>query len=403
MHQTSPMATHAMIQARLAHIPQDIAFEILLRLPVKSLLRFKSAGKSWLALITSKDFVEAYHKRANIRCAQIESPGSAFISLYTMDCDASNCEVVELDNDTFNANILGSCNGLLLIEANDDQDYLLWNPTLNKCMKIAYNPSLKGLEIEYEFFISGLGYSSTIDDYKAIVATKYVSPPCGPCSPLREFENIYEAISIFVYNFKHNSWSTMDGEKFPYTFYSSTRSVGVTLNGAPHWVVRRCMLRTEYVIVYFDLVKEKFREVQLPNWLPVYAKFELGILEGCLCITHNSKGSSETWAMREYGVKESWSKLFVISQSFGSLIPMCFTRNGDVTMVVNGRKLIIFNLKENTQRLISLSYGYQKCLNVATYVESLIFPKAHDDEKKNKRKRSHLGLLMKHTHAYESE
>ena len=91
------MATHAMIQARLEHIPQDIAFNILLRLPVKSLLRFKSAGKSWLALITSKDFVEAYHKRANIRCAQIESPGSAFISLYTMDCDASNCEVVELD------------------------------------------------------------------------------------------------------------------------------------------------------------------------------------------------------------------------------------------------------------------------------------------------------------------
>lgn len=58
--------------------------------------------------------------------------------------------------------------------------------------------------------------------------------------------------------------------------------------------------------------------------------------------------------MREYEVKESWSKLFIISESCVSLTPICFTRNGDVTMEVDGGKLVIFNLKENTRRIISL-------------------------------------------------
>ena len=40
-------------------------------------------------------------------------------------------------------------------------------------------------------------------------------------------------------------------------------------------------------------------------------------------------------------VKKFWSKLFVISESFESLILMCFTRNGDVIMGVNERNLFL--------------------------------------------------------------
>ena len=90
--------------------------------------------------------------------------------------------------------------------------------------------------------------------------------------------------------------------------------------------------------------------------------------------------------MREHGVKESWSKLFVISESCASLTPICFTRNGDVMMEVDGGKLVIFNLKENTRRIISLYDHKDRGLNVVAYVESLIFPKAHGgNENKGKR------------------
>lgn len=59
--------------------------------------------------------------------------------------------------------------------------------------------------------------------------------------------------------------------------------------------------------------------------------------------------------VKEDMVKKFWSKLFFFFLSFKkkkkkeSLIPMCFTRNGDIIMVVNQKKLVIFNLYEITQ------------------------------------------------------
>ena len=68
------------------------------------------------------------------------------------------------------------------------------------------------------------------------------------------------------------------------------------------------------------------------------------------------------------------------------MCPICFTRNGDVMMEVDGGKLVIFNLKENTRRIISLYDHKDRGLNVVAYVESLIFPKAHGgNENKGKR------------------
>ncbi|XP_010495977.1 PREDICTED: putative F-box protein At2g02030 [Camelina sativa] len=42
------------------HIPNDIVEDIMIRLPVKSLMRFQAVSKHWRSLITSKDFRERY-------------------------------------------------------------------------------------------------------------------------------------------------------------------------------------------------------------------------------------------------------------------------------------------------------------------------------------------------------
>lgn len=77
-----------MEQALLEHLPQDIVLHILLRLPFKSLQRFRSLRKLWFALITSHDFILAHHERASndidhVRCAQLgSSDQSFFLSLH---------------------------------------------------------------------------------------------------------------------------------------------------------------------------------------------------------------------------------------------------------------------------------------------------------------------------------
>lgn len=66
----------------------------------------------------------------------------------------------------------------------------------------------------------------------------------------------------------------------------------------------------------FDLTKEEFRKVPLPvltcelDDMPFQY---LGHLEGCLCaVQHKSCDcdSIDFWVMTEYGVLESWTKLF---------------------------------------------------------------------------------------------
>lgn len=132
-----------------------------------------------------------------------------------------------------------------------------------------------------EYVLSGLGYRSTTDNYKSVVISIYASPPGSPISGFN-----YESTNFSVYNFNQNSWRHMRRE-FPYTYLYS--SIGVTVNGALRWVVLSVLHNSlVYVIVYFDLGKEEFREVPLPDWLPKteYAKIALGlgILDGCLLL-----------------------------------------------------------------------------------------------------------------------
>ncbi|KAL0006197.1 hypothetical protein SO802_013758 [Lithocarpus litseifolius] len=165
--------------------------------------------------------------------------------------------------------ILGSCNNLLLVHC---CSYLyLWNPSS-------------------------------------------VSPPGSPNSNYY----IFESFTISTYSFRTNTLKEIDDNEFPYNFDSDTQ--GVTLNGAPHWVLRREYDREvnskslTMVLVYFDPAKEHFYELPLPCMLDKHSEFELGVLGGCLSLSYCYHNGShfETWVMKKYGVEESWEKLFVI-------------------------------------------------------------------------------------------
>jgi len=44
----------------LLHLPHELIIEILLRLPVKSLIRFKCVSKSWFCLISDPHFANSH-------------------------------------------------------------------------------------------------------------------------------------------------------------------------------------------------------------------------------------------------------------------------------------------------------------------------------------------------------
>jgi F-box interacting protein len=368
----------------LQQLPQVIEHDILLRLPAKSLIRFKLVTKEWCCLISSEDFVKTHLKWVNeiedIRCAQlaISTYKKNSLSLYTMDCDSSNRDLVKIDFEGYchgRVKLVGSCNGLLLVYV-PSNGLFLCNPSIREYKKIEFRTNHPNI-------IGGLGYDSTNKAYKAVITGNYIitgSGSRGDNNWTCEFSTTY----VKIYNLKSDSWSEIDD--FPYTFFHC--EIPSMVNEAPHWVVLRGRdyRPITYVIIYLDLVNEKFKEVPLPDCLlkDNSKRFELGVLRGCLCISYKCDIDSyfEIWSMREYGVKESWTKLFVLTQPYISLRPLCFTRNYDeVIMHVNDNKLVMFNLKGNTKRVLAFHPVDGDSLYpmaVVTYVESLIFPEAQE-------------------------
>ncbi|GAB2221632.1 hypothetical protein Droror1_Dr00012817 [Drosera rotundifolia] len=47
----------------IPEIPDDVVLEILVRLPLKPLLRFKPVSKSWNQMIKHEDSIDLYHTR----------------------------------------------------------------------------------------------------------------------------------------------------------------------------------------------------------------------------------------------------------------------------------------------------------------------------------------------------
>lgn len=76
--------------------------------------------------------------------------------------------------------------------------------------------------------------------------------------------------------------------------------------------------------MYFDPITEKFDIFFCSKTMRILY-FGLGVLNECLCIDM-IKENIEILSMKEYGVKKSWTSLFIISDlqfdpSYGLILP----------------------------------------------------------------------------------
>ncbi|XP_059630090.1 F-box protein At3g07870-like [Cornus florida] len=179
------------------------------------------------------------------------------------------------------------------------------------------------------------------------------------------------------------------------SFSISSRGNGVLVNGALHWIMTSKKCEWSSVIVYFDLMEEKFKEVPKPDCGSKFGKLDLVDLRGWLCVYGwRDQRVMEVWAMKEYGKKESWIKLITIpiqieSNFFWSLKPLCLMKNGEVLVetgnsrelagyrprevyveIGNSRELAVYNPEEGTIKPPQCFWYYG--LRAATYVESLV-------------------------------
>ncbi|KAK9942605.1 hypothetical protein M0R45_008259 [Rubus argutus] len=374
------------------HLPCEIIEEILLQLPVKSLLRFKCVSKSWLTLISDHKFIKSHlhhstkHHSDQTSSLVMLSSTSLLHSLHLQEVSAATTEADADDvllksmavtstqrrPSVKDVKIVGSCNGLLCLVLHS-QHTIIYNPSTRHVQQV---PSPHEAVLGKDYFY-GFGYDSFNDDCKIVRAT---------CSS--KDGNFVTQLDIFT--LKTNAWRTKT-KTLPFYFMSNV--VGTLLNGALHWTVRRGNNISPaddhdprpFGIVAFDLTEETYKEVPLPcDGDKHFSFYGLGVLGGCLSMLHSPHGSDyQVWVMKEYGIKASWSVFTTIPQKMedsreymGLMSLLCVLNKGEILMMLhNHNKVVIYN--PGHRKFRTIFNGEIGSSQLALYLETLVSPKIY--------------------------
>lgn len=121
-------------RSRSRGLPEDVVIsEILHRLPVKSLLRFKSVSKSWLAHITNPNFhkLHLHHHTSKNKTPSFITKTSTvdgFLLVHLNNTAPTTSTVVDLKQPPRSKRVylIGSCRGIICL--GQDDLICLWNP-----------------------------------------------------------------------------------------------------------------------------------------------------------------------------------------------------------------------------------------------------------------------------------
>nr|XP_004294844.2 PREDICTED: F-box protein CPR30-like isoform X2 [Fragaria vesca subsp. vesca] len=390
----------------LKSLPQEIIPNILIRLPIKSLIKFTSVSKSWNATIKNPTFIRTHltHKlNLNDQSAphllllhSVHSEGLSFplgvrhitgfkqdpYSLHFDNNDVSLFSEVEfpagLKKEMINPcfRVVGTCDGLVFLA--DDlgrycYNFVLWNPCVRKYVMLP-KPSVRfSTHGGYEVCL-GLGYDALGKDYKVVRLTTLLEQRSvfgGRCQTLAQ-----------VYSLANGSWGRLRSDVPP---CGVVNDLGQTfVNGAVHWLaVHLEGDDVNYFVLAFDVGSESFREVMLPKTFKMDSAVELR-----LSVSGDKKSiglfvrcKSETdcfldiWVMREYCVEKSWTKLMILTpqgpeRSLSK--PICFRRSGHevVLQLEDDHGLVSLDIVSKQFKSFGISAGL--VCSVDSYEESLV-------------------------------
>lgn len=109
----------------------------------------------------------------------------------------------------------------------------------------------------------------------------------------------------------------------PYALYNDD-DMNVAVENSLHLVVsRKPGPIQQCLIVAFNLTHEIFNEVPLPEIHCDKFEINVSLLGECLCMTvsYQTKkvNTADIWVMKEYGLRDSWCKLFTLRPSLRKL------------------------------------------------------------------------------------
>ncbi|KAJ6688848.1 hypothetical protein OIU85_005293 [Salix viminalis] len=259
--------------------------------------------------------------------------------------------------------VIGSCDGLLCLGIKQDF-VILWNPSTRVYNRL---PDLGFAKKLGSYTVFGFGYDSQMDDYKVLAMFCFLTKSV--------YGGSRYVTRIKVCTLKGECWRRLEDFVLglPYDFS------GKHVDGKLCWpVMPEGSVGSAWSIVAFDLAQEMFEEVVQPDYGEGGYERVLGVLQGWLCVMCNYPGvRADVWVMKEFGVRDSWTKLFSIPYLddplwFHYSVPLCIDVGGEVLLEYKS-VLVIYNPKHGTFRYPVMN-GATSCIEADVYIQSLVSP-----------------------------
>ncbi|XP_059313387.1 F-box/kelch-repeat protein At3g23880-like isoform X1 [Lycium ferocissimum] len=356
----------------MPNLPTELITEILLKLPVKSLLKFRSVSKSWLELISTPHFVKTHlllstsnkdytHHGVMFKFASTSDHGVKDCSLSALLYD-SVTEALDLDYPGKNPNgypcLVGSVNGLICLSISlfhGLDDLFIWNPSIRRYKKLPnYRLNYDEEEEEPGDFKFGFGYDELQDDYKVVGAF-----------PIYRYIALCR-VEVKIYSLRSNSWRRIGDFQDRELKDHSAKFV----NGKLHWLDRGRN------IISFDLADEKWAEVEQLSCFEGCGWLNLGLFGSDLSVVSNYVHTrADVWVMKEYGVKESWTKMFTIKspEDGRTFFPSILMSNEGEILLQFGSRFAKYNPKDDSIRYLNVT-NLASCIEAEIFVKSLVWP-----------------------------
>ncbi|KAH6779962.1 hypothetical protein C2S52_011199 [Perilla frutescens var. hirtella] len=357
-------------------LPLDVVFQILAKLPTKSLLQLRRVSKSFNPLILQPHFLKLHltadadaDHRLHVIYYESTDYTKAYFSFHA-EKSFSSCKILETPFKSVHGylRIVGSDRGVVCLF---DTNYftfvgtvILWNPFIGKFKILPCPQEVNCFRSNVSHMAVGFGFDHINFDFK-VVKILY------SCDNEHEFMP-----KALICSVKSGSWRS-SGLVVP-CFMSKNWASSVFVNGVVHWLAYK-QPRIDgqpNCIMGFDVVEEAFKLMEVPQNLGPNSK-ELRLCswidEKSVALFvgyHENMGEAwDLWLMNDYGNVESWTRnrTIVLEQVF---YPLKIVNGGDILAAIGDEKLVSIDVENEEVRDLEVC-GLPLSFYAASYMPSL--------------------------------
>ncbi|PIA27937.1 hypothetical protein AQUCO_07400047v1 [Aquilegia coerulea] len=255
------------------YLPWETIFEILLRLPVRSLIECKLVCKTWYAIIKDPRFIDLHLSQSIARhyvlltwILQDTKPTLQIHSLVEEEEYKWRASLFDMGltyNNVFPSFFIsGSCNGLLCLSADTTQPLTVIQPFTQEEIILSKTGPLFDL-CHQEI---GFGYDPNSKRYKLVRVFQIALRICNSDHTMDPYGEIMDPYGEIM-TVGDNVWRAFE---FPHPIVMSTQFETLVFEGSFYWFIRHvygepCL----YDILAFDFADEKFSTLKFPPYMEI--------------------------------------------------------------------------------------------------------------------------------------